>query len=238
MANGKPNLYDSLRLYFSQVAPLQMEPVLIFDTSAVIDLEQDAQRRYGLKKSHEFLDTLQQVTGATFIFPERVKEELVLHQKYHSVSGRPEISARTLEKIATFASTENWRVDLFSDEHQEKVDGTFYFARLLQQQCCNGKKLSRDPISKVDWDVIDTAISWGMFAEDSYRQNMAAQSTHPFQGVPRISVLSSDYHIYWTLGRLFGEPEGVELESHLKPMNPRLYNFMGGEQCIASNSHP
>lgn len=237
MTSDRPNLYDSLRMYFSQVAPLQMEPVLIFDTSAVIDLEQDAQRKYGFKRSHEFLDTLKQVTGASFIFPERVKEELDLHQKYHSVSGRPEISAKTLEKILAFASKENQGVDLFLDEHKEKVDGALYFTRLLQQQCCNGKKLKRDPISKVDWDVIDTAISWGMFAEDSYRQNMTAQSVNPFQGVPRISVLSSDSHIYWTLERLFGEPEGVALESHLKPINPRLYNLMGGEQCTASNSH-
>ena len=218
-------------MYFSAGTALGMDARLIFDTSALIDLEQDAQRRYGFKRSHTFLDTLQQVTGASFILPREVREELEIHYKHHLVSGRPEISSHTFSKIERMPTADE-ELETYLASQQEEVDNVQYFTRLLQQRYCNGKKATLDPISPADWSVIDTALLWGMFAKNTYTKNLATASTTPFQGVPRVAVLSSDYHIYWTLERAFEESECVELGSHLKPFNVRLYDLVGGDQCM------
>ncbi len=226
MANGKPNLFQFLQRFYATPTSLEMQPVLVFDTSAVIDLEQDYQRKYGLRRASQFLEHLQATApGLKVLVPPAIKDEVASHRDY-SISGRPEISPQTLERVLQYQSRDA-TVQEFITRQQDRIDRARYCLRLLYPHVCDGKKGQRDPISLQDWTIIDLAISLGVFSEDQLAKNKENSLSNPLQGCYTTAVLTSDYHVYALIDRVFEEPEGVGLTHFLKPVNVRSYTING-----------
>jgi hypothetical protein len=225
MANGQPNIFDYLQRFYQPAHALKMQPVLIMDTSAIIDLEQAFQRQYGLRRSYQFIDQLQESAGGQplIIIPDGVKEEVHNHKDY-IVSGRPEISQQTIERIVQCTSGIH---DLRPFMRTERCDGIRYFLRLMYHAGMNGKKRHRDPISFEDWEIIDTAVALGMLGEEQFARQCRAGEENPNRGCYKTAVLSSDRHVYWTIEEAFRHPECVELANYLMPIHVRDYSING-----------
>ena len=226
MANGEPNLFQFLQRFYTTPAALEMQPVLVLDTSAVIDLDQAYQKRYGLRRATQFLDHLKDTaTNLRILIPPMIKDEIASHRDY-SIGGRPEISPQTLERVLQYQSRDT-AVQEFITQQKDRIDRARYCLRLLYPQVCNGKKGERDPISRQDWAVVYLAISLGVFSEDRLAKNKKVDLPNLLQGCYTTAVLTSDYHVYALLDRVFEEPEGVELTHFLKPVNVRAYTING-----------
>jgi hypothetical protein len=203
-----------------------MQPILVLDTSAVIDLDQAYQKRYGLLRASQFLTHLQATApGLKVLVPPSIKDEIASHRDY-SIGGRPEISPQTLKRVLQYQSRDT-AVQEFITQQKDRIDQARYCLRLLYPQVCNGKKGERDPISLQDWSIIDLAISLGVFSENQLAQNKENNLLNPLQGCYTTAVLTSDYHVYAMINRVFEEPEGVELTHFLKPVNVRAYTMNG-----------
>ncbi len=227
MANGKPDLFEFLRRYYALAPLLEMNPILVLDTSAIIDLERAFQKQYGLRKSYRFLEQLKRTAGGIeLIIPVKIKEEIRDHALTCTINGRPEIAPDTFERLQRLPDRYA-PLEAFVAEQYQRLDQARYFLRQMHYAHIEGKKCTRDPISQSDWEVIDTAISLGVFAEDKFTSNSLQQKNNYFHSCPKISVLSADYHIIWTIERAFQEPEGVEVENYLKAVDVRDYVLAG-----------
>lgn len=233
MANGKSNLFAYLQRYFRPAKSMEMQPILILDTSAIIDIEQSYQKRYGLRRAHIFLEELITASeGASCIVPKKVFGEVAMHHAHSVINGRPEISQPTYERLR---ASPPFSPKLVEEEYGQR--GLFtpfpiaarpeeelrYFLRLLCASELCGKKAERDPISRADWDVIDTALSIGCASVEQFRANMGRTVEHFYQHCYKVAVLTADEHILWTLTRSFAEPEGVEMANFLSVVDTRLY---------------
>src|SRR3989338_7033148 len=99
MPRYQPNLFTYLREYYTGTSTLGMEPVLILDTSAIIDLEAAFRKQYGALKGHLHLERLITTTtsrGLRFVVPPLILEEIECHHLYHQRRGIPEVSETTL----------------------------------------------------------------------------------------------------------------------------------------------
>ena len=227
MANGKPDLFEFLSRYYTPTQQLEMKPILILDTSAIIDMERAFQKQYGLRKSYRFLEQLKRTaSGVECIIPPKIKEEIETHALTSTINGRPEIATDTYELLQRLQEGYAPLEAFVADQH-ERLDQARYFLRQMHYANIEGKKCTRDPISQSDWEVIDMGISLGVFAEETFRRNTTKGIINPFHSCPKISVLSSDYHIIWTIERAFQEPEGVEVENYLKAVDVRRYVLDG-----------
>ncbi|MBI2666635.1 hypothetical protein HYX13_03415 [Candidatus Woesearchaeota archaeon] len=227
MAQEKPNLFHFLQRYYESVSDLGMSPYLVLDTSAVIDLEQAFQKRYGLLRSHLFLEELSHTArGMEFIVTEPIKQELVAHHECIR-GGRPEISVTTFEKLQRYSSCPTALQD-FRRKQEERIDTVRYTARRSHYALFVGKKAEQDPISSEDWSVIDFGVMLGIFGEYQFEQN-AATGKRRFTNCPKGIVLSSDAHVLLTLEKLFDFPEGVGLAQYIKPLNVRNYDLHKSE---------
>ena len=223
MTREKPNLFHFLKRYYEPVQELGMSPYLVLDTSAVIDLEQAFQQNYGLLRSYTFIEELAKtIPGLEFVIPEPIKQELKIHQESIR-GGKPEISLQTLAKLQRY-SLSPAALDNFSREQVERIDAARYTARKIHYALVEGKKAEQDMISHEDWSVIDLGLTLGIFGEYKFEKNTATGKRR-FTECPKVAVLSSDAHIYWTLEQLFQLPEGVGLSQYIKPVNTRNYNL-------------
>ena len=224
MANGKPNLFEFLKRFYATPISLGMKPILVLDSSAVIDLDQSYQKKYGLRRSFLFLDHLQNAApGLQILVPQLIKTELEYHREWQ-VGGRPEISSDTLDKIQRLPSYDE-PAELFFSQEQARLDQARYCLRLMYAATAEGKKAVQDPISKEDWKIIDTAISVGIFAEEMLLRNKLTGQKNILWGTYKTAALTADAHIYGTITRVFEEPEGVELTQFIKPVNVRSYTI-------------
>jgi len=223
MANGKPDLFEFLSRYYTPARQLEMKPMMILDTSAIIDMERAFQKQYGLRKSYRFLEQLERTApGVECIIPPKIKKEIETHALTSTINGRPEIATNTYE-LLQYLPEEYAPLKAFVAEQHQRLDKARYFLRQMHYANIEGKKCTRDPISQSDWEVIDMGISLGVFAEETFRRNTTKGIINPFHSCPKISVLSSDYHIIWTIERAFQEPEGVEVGNYLKAVDVRRY---------------
>ncbi|MDP3734406.1 MAG: hypothetical protein Q8R37_04185, partial [Nanoarchaeota archaeon] len=208
MVHEKPNIYHFLQRYFSDRSGLGMKAVLILDTSAIIELETASRKQYGVNQAHEFLDTLHRTApeGVEFIVSEGVKKEVKYHAKCH-IGCKPEISPLTSNRILEVPEDKN--LLHFMVDKKERIDAARYLLRLLYHSKMGGKKKDTDPISRNDWQIIDTAIAAGIYSEAQFERNKLINPTRPFDDCYRAAILSGDKHIYWTIAKSAEEPEGI-----------------------------
>jgi hypothetical protein len=234
-------LYSILDSFFSanfgDRGKIEYDPIIILDTSAVIDIEKFFVRNKR-DTAVSCFDKIAQVVGnATFIVPKCVYAEIGEHHKHHKVGKRKEISNETYGFI-TSCYQETGNQDALINPLVTIADDLRYLIRSLYFENIDEKKLNRDPISCADWDLVDQAIYLARISEmylgktldqrvsleDSPKNVDLDKVPNPF----KIAVLSSDKHIYFPLELLLESPEGIKYNSLLKPINLRNYKLDEG----------
>ncbi|MBS3169265.1 hypothetical protein J4210_02170 [Candidatus Woesearchaeota archaeon] len=225
MSRYKPELFRYLREYFDGMSSLGIKPILVLDTSSIIQLEQAFRRKQGYARAFQFIDHLTATApeqDAFIVVPAGVKDEVTQHHLYHSVNRRPEISKETVDRLI-LSPTQLQSVSSYLQTEQgaSRTDTFRYELRGHYLENMTGKKASADPISLTDWEVIDTALASTAYSASHFRQNSAVGSPHPLWGCYRVAVLTGDKHISWTLGEAFNIPRGTSLADYVRPINTR-----------------
>ena len=225
MTRYKPELFRYLREYFSGMSSLGIKPVVVLDSSSIIQLEQTFRKKEGYDRAYQFIDHLSSTAperDALIVVPSGVRDEVIQHHLHHFLHGKPEISKRTvdhlslcpsqLQNVSLYHQTENGAV---------RVDTFRYDLRGHYTENIAGKKATIDPISFNDWEVIDTALTLANYSASLFKQNSEVGSPYPLKRCYRVAVLSGDKHICWTLEEAFNIPKGISLIDYLKPINTR-----------------
>lgn len=225
MSRYKPELFRYLREYFSGMSSLGIKPVVVLDSSGIIQLEQAFRRSVGYDQAYRFLDHLTSTAperDALIVVPSGVRDEVIQHHLYHFLNKKPEISQRTVDRLSLCPTQlQSVRSYLQTEDGITRTDAFRYDLRGHYAENITGKKATVDQISLNDWEIIDTALALAHSSASLFKENSGAGSPYPLRGCYRIAVLSGDKHICWTLEEAFNIPKGISLIDYLKPINTR-----------------
>jgi len=232
MSRYKPELFRYLREYFSGMSSLGIKPVVVLDSSSIIQMEQAFRRVHGYERAYQFIDDLTSTAlerDALIVVPSGVGDEITNHHLYHFLNKKPEISKKTVDRLSVCPTQLQSVLSYLQTEEGVRRTDTFrYDLRGHYTENITGKKATVDQISVNDWEIIDSALALAHYSASLFKQKSEAGSPYPLRGCYRVAVLSADKHISWTLEEAFNIPKGIALLDYMKPINTK--EFTVGEQ--------
>ena len=230
----KIELGDALERYFKpNIGPI---PIMIVDTSTIIDLEEKARgfstRAYGKVASVLLSDLAKPINYV--IIPQEVMHETENHHRHSIKNGRPEISKEMYASLLGYASHSKNLIDetkeFFKDskEHSEIFKNLESLAKNLHKEINEGKKkkkTERDPLSETDMGVIGLSLKFAIKSSAHLHEEVSEKGEIPevLRGTYRIAVLSADSHIYKPINKILETSEGFPYRDYLFAFNTREY---------------
>ena len=234
MKRTKIELGDALERYFRPY--IGQVPIMIVDTSTIIDLEEKA-KRFSTRSFGEVAKILLTDLAKSikhFIVPSRVLKEVGDHHKYCIKNGRPEISREMYAAICNYAKESrdivNKTEEFFrtSSPYSAIFDDLELLAKNLHNEINCGKKekkIKRDPLSDTDMEVITLSFKFAIKSSACLDEKVAEKGDVPdvLKGTCRIAVLSADSHIYRPINKILETSAGLNYRNYLFAFNTRDY---------------
>ena len=214
-------------------------PVLVMDTGFLIDLEEQA-RDLRAGAPHEVAGEMLAEVGNLaqyVVIPQGIHTEITAHHLNTRKNGKLEIGKEIYSHVQRYAETSRGLVDdlaydyHYFDSYREEVDKLQAVIEMLHKEVNGGRKgekktNGKDPISKNDLDLINTALRFAVKSAFKFRQYKTEKGDEPhaMKGTYRIAVLSPDCHIYKPINTLTTREEGVSYRDYLQAFNTRDYD--------------
>jgi len=230
----KMELGDTLENYFRP--SIGQIPVIIIDTSTVIDLEEksrDLSQRASGELASALLEDLAKLSRYVVV-PENILNEISMHHTRGVKNGRPEISRRLYDSICKYAASSK-KIIVEADEflvshslYSEIFESLCSLAKKLHDEINEGKKLKkikRDPISTADLELINISLKLAVKSSAYLHDKIKEKGDVPevLKDTYRIATLSADSHVYRPINHLLETPEGLRYRDYLFAFNTRGY---------------
>lgn len=234
---SKNELVEVIDKYFKPSAG--QIPVLIVDTGALIDFEEQARGIKSLEAPHKIAGRLFKNIGNladNVVFPRGIYSEIMDHYCSSKKNGKKEIGDEIFRLVESYKEKsefllENVGFDYhYSESYRLEADRLNEFVKLIHGEVNDGRKggkklYGKDPISENDLELLNVAIKLSIKSLFEFRLHQQESGDVPsaMKGTYRIAVLSPDSHVYKPINTFITSSEGISYRDYLQAFNPREY---------------
>lgn len=210
-------------------------PIMIVDTSTIIDLEEKARgfNSHAAEKVASALLTDITKLARYIVIPKNIFNEIEKNHRQRTKNSRPLIGKEIYNQVLAYIKDSREFVSQTDEFFKKSQIHTGIFNKLKERlkelngeinYGKKGKKIKDDPMSEADMNVMESAIKFAIKSSAYLESRIEAQYQNLVEGTYRVAVLSGDSHIYRPLKRIIEIPEGLRYRDYILALNTRAYS--------------